>query len=153
MKSPLSAVLLAGSVLFAATAMAGAQQHGHGHHGHGHHGQASPAPQGGAATPAAPHQHGGASGAPAAGEHPSVAAYRAANDRMHRDMDIRFSGNADADFVRGMIPHHQGAIDMAKVVLEHGKDEQVRKWAADIIREQEREIAEMRAWLARHGHH
>jgi uncharacterized protein (DUF305 family) len=72
---------------------------------------------------------------------------------MHRDMDIRFSGNADADFVRGMIPHHQGAIDMAKVVLEHGKDEQVRKWAADIIREQEREIAEMRAWLARHGHH
>ena len=153
MKSPLSAVLLAGSVLFAATTMAGAQQHGHGHHGHGHHGQASPAPQGGAATPAAPHQHGGASGAPAAGEHPSVAAYRAANDRMHRDMDIRFSGNADADFVRGMIPHHQGAIDMAKVVLEHGKDEQVRKWAADIIREQEREIAEMRAWLARHGHH
>lgn len=70
---------------------------------------------------------------------------------MHRDMDIRFSGNADVDFVRGMIPHHQGAIDMAKVVLAHGKDEQVRKWAADIIREQEREIAEMQAWLARNG--
>ena len=70
---------------------------------------------------------------------------------MHRGMDIRFSGNADVDFVRGMIPHHQGAIDMAKVVLEHGKDEQVRKWAADIIREQEREIAEMRAWLVRNG--
>ncbi len=151
MTSPISATLLAGSLLLASTAMAGAQQHGHGHHGHGHHGQASPAPQGGAATPAAPHQHGGTASAPGTGEHPSVAAYRAANDRMHRDMDIRFSGNADVDFVRGMIPHHQGAIDMAKVVLEHGKDEQVRKWAADIIREQEREIAEMRAWLARSG--
>ncbi len=142
---------LAGSLLLAAATMAMAQQHGHGHHGQGHHGQASPAPQEGAGAPAAPHQHGGAASAPATGEHPSVAAYRAANDRMHRDMDIRFSGNADVDFVRGMIPHHQGAIDMAKVVLEHGKDEQVRKWAADIIREQEREIAEMRAWLARNG--
>lgn len=151
MKSPLSAGLLASSLLLAATAMAGAQQHGHGHHGQGHHGQSTPAPQGGAVTPAAPHQHGGAASVPATGEHPSVAAYRAANDRMHRDMDIRFSGNADVDFVRGMIPHHQGAIDMAKVVLEHGKDEQVRKWAADIIREQEREIAEMRAWLARNS--
>jgi uncharacterized protein (DUF305 family) len=46
-----------------------------------------------------------------------------------------------------MIPHHQGAIDMAKVVLEHGKDEKARKWATDIIREQEREIGEMQEWL------
>ncbi|WP_439572597.1 CopM family metallochaperone [Phreatobacter sp.] len=91
--------------------------------------------------------------APVAGrESPAVAAFRAANARMHRDMDIAFTGHADADFVRGMIPHHQGAIDMARVVLEHGRDEQVRKWAADIIREQEREIAEMRDWLRRNGH-
>jgi hypothetical protein len=153
MTAHISAAALAGSLLLAAATTASAQQHGHGHghHGQGHHGQTSPVPQGGAATPAPPHQHGGAAGAPAAGEHPSVAAFRAANDRMHRDMDIRFSGNADVDFVRGMIPHHQGAIDMAKVVLEHGKDEQTRKWAADIIREQEREIAEMRAWLSRNG--
>ena len=40
---------------------------------------------------------------------------------MHRDMDIAFTQNADADFVRGMIPHHQGAIDMAKVALKFGQ--------------------------------
>ena len=147
MTSRLSATALASTLLLATATLATAQQHGHGHHGQGHHGQghhgqSSPAPS--------PHQHGGTASAPA-GEHPSVAAFRAANERMHRDMDIPFSGNADVDFVRGMIPHHQGAIDMAKVVLEHGKDEQTRKWAADIIREQEREIGEMRAWLARNG--
>ncbi|MCZ8316463.1 DUF305 domain-containing protein [Phreatobacter sp.] len=99
-------------------------------HGHGSHGARSPAP---AAASAA------------------TTGYRAANARMHRDMDIAFTGDADVDFVRGMIPHHQGAIDMAKVVLAHGTDPQVRKWAEDVIREQEREIGEMRGWLARRG--
>ena len=70
---------------------------------------------------------------------------------MHRDMAITFSGNADIDFVRGMIPHHQGAIDMAEVVLQHGRDETTKKWAGDIIREQRREIAEMQAWLAQNA--
>jgi uncharacterized protein (DUF305 family) len=77
--------------------------------------------------------------------------YRAANEKMHRDMDIQFSGDADVDFVRGMIPHHQGAIEMAKVALQHAKDDQIRKWATDVIREQEREIAEMQAWLKDKG--
>ncbi|WP_243368971.1 CopM family metallochaperone [Microvirga solisilvae] len=78
-------------------------------------------------------------------------AYREANAKMHRDMDIRYSGDSDVDFVRGMIPHHQGAIDMAKVALANAKDEQIRKWATDVIREQEREIAEMQAWLKKMG--
>jgi uncharacterized protein (DUF305 family) len=74
-------------------------------------------------------------------------AYREANKKMHAGMNIRFSNDADVDFIRGMIPHHQGAIDMATVVLQHGKDEQTRKWAADIIREQLRKIAEIQEWL------
>jgi uncharacterized protein (DUF305 family) len=78
-------------------------------------------------------------------------AYRAANQAMHSGMDIKFSNDADIDFIRGMIPHHKGAIDMAKVVLQYGKDEQTRKWATDIIREQEREIAEMQTWLKAKG--
>ncbi|KAB0266533.1 DUF305 domain-containing protein [Microvirga brassicacearum] len=94
---------------------------------------------------------GHAASAVTASDTAATKAYRAANAKMHRAMDIPFSGDADADFVRGMIPHHQGAIDMAKVALQHGKDEQINKWAADIIREQEREISEMRDWLKKRG--
>jgi uncharacterized protein (DUF305 family) len=97
--------------------------------------------------------HGDHSGhaTPATADTPATKAYREANAKMHRDMDITFSDDADVDFVRGMIPHHQGAIDMAKVALQHGKDEQIRKWATDVIREQEHEIAEMQAWLKKQG--
>lgn len=77
----------------------------------------------------------------------STKAFIEANARMHKDMAIAFSGNADIDFVRGMIPHHQGAIDMAKIVLEHGKDTEIRTLAEGIIKAQESEIAEMQAWL------
>jgi uncharacterized protein (DUF305 family) len=82
---------------------------------------------------------------------PATKAYEAANAKMHKDMVVKYTGNADADFVRGMIPHHQGAVDMAKVVLQHGKDPEVRKLAEDVIASQEKEIAWMKGWLAKNG--
>ena len=68
---------------------------------------------------------------------------------MHRDMMITFTGDADRDFVAAMIPHHQGAIDMAEVVLKYGKDPEIRKLAQGIIAAQQKEIARMNAWLVR----
>ena len=88
-------------------------------------------------------------GAAAAGDTASTRAYKQANDKMHRDMSIRFTGDADRDFVAGMIAHHQGAIDMAKVVLQHGKDAEMRKLAQEIIAAQEKEIALMKEWQAK----
>ncbi|OUE46979.1 hypothetical protein BZY95_01095 [Billgrantia desiderata SP1] len=81
----------------------------------------------------------------------AVQAYREVNRRMHEDMSVEFTGNPDADFARGMIPHHQGAIDMANVVLMHGEDEAIRDLAREIIEAQEEEIAFLRDWLAQHG--
>lgn len=82
----------------------------------------------------------------------AVQAYREINRRMHEDMSIEFTGNPDADFARGMIPHHQGAIDMANVVLTHGEDEAIRDLAREVIEAQEEEIAFLRDWLAQHGY-
>jgi uncharacterized protein (DUF305 family) len=78
-------------------------------------------------------------------------AFAEASMKMHKDMAIVFSGNADVDFTKGMIPHHQGAIDMATIVLKHGNDAEVRKLATDIIAAQKSEIAQMSAWLAKNG--
>lgn len=88
---------------------------------------------------------------PTATDSAATKAYRAANDKMHKDMDIAFTGDADADFARGMIPHHQGAVDMAKIVLQYGKDPEIRKLAEDVVRSQETEIKFMREWLAKRG--
>jgi len=86
-------------------------------------------------------------GAPAA---LSTKAYRVANERMHAGMAIDYSGDADADFVRGMIAHHRGAIEMAETVLEYGNDPEIRKLAEGVIAAQEAEVATMRKWLLDH---
>lgn len=80
----------------------------------------------------------------------STIGYKDANAKMHGSMAINYSGDADVDFVRGMIPHHQGAIDMARVLLAHGKDAELQKLGNDIIAAQTKEIAQMQAWLAAH---
>lgn len=77
-------------------------------------------------------------------------AFAAINHRMHENMAVAFTGDADQDFIRGMIPHHQGAVEMAEVVLEHGRDPEVRKLAEEIIAAQKTEIAWMEQWLKDH---
>ncbi|MFN3954772.1 MAG: DUF305 domain-containing protein [Pararhodobacter sp.] len=107
-----------------------ASSHG-GHSGHGGHGAHATAP-GDAA--------------------PSTRAYIEANDIMHAGMAITFTGDADIDFAKGMIPHHEGAIAMARIVLEHGEDPEIRVLAEEIIAAQESEIGFLRDWLAARGH-
>jgi Domain of unknown function (DUF305) len=69
------------------------------------------------------------------------------NARMHVGMEIAPSGDVDRDFALMMIPHHQGAIDMAVVMLKYGRDARLRRLAQSIIIEQGHEIAYMRTLL------
>jgi len=112
--------------------------------GHGH-AQAAPVPSTRTMV------HGGAEDAAASTDTEGASftdAYVDAMNEMHGPMMAGvMAEDPDVAFVRGMIPHHQGAIDMAKIVLQHGDDSQVRDWAARIIAAQEGEIAEMQAWL------
>ena len=97
------------------------------------------------------HEAHDAPGAAALPESPATEAYRAANMAMHEAMNIEFTGNADIDFALGMIGHHLGAIDMARIVIEHGEDPELRQLAEEIIAAQEAEVAFLRNWLAERG--
>jgi uncharacterized protein (DUF305 family) len=136
------ALATAAGLALASTAMAQMHQHG----------------QGAAAPAAADHSmhgdahagHGGThegAASPKGDNSPSSVAFNAVNLKMHGAMDIIYTGNADVDFIKGMLPHHQGAVDMAKVVLTYGKDPAVRKLAEAIIKAQNDEIAFMQNWL------
>ncbi len=111
----------------------------------------------GPAVAQSPHPHGHSAGAQTAppmagGASDATKAYMAAMDKMHGPMMQGLQEpDPDVAFVKGMIPHHQSAIDMARIVLQHGKDETVKRWANDVIREQQREITEMQEWLKRRG--
>ena len=82
---------------------------------------------------------------------PSSLAFHGVSMKMHRAMDIAYTGNADVDFVKGMIPHHVAAVEMGKTVLAFGKDPEVKKLAESIIKAQETEIAQMNEWLKKNG--
>jgi uncharacterized protein (DUF305 family) len=96
------------------------------------------------------HGHGSHSGHSAATAlTPAGKAFAEANAKMHRDMNIPFVGNAEADFVRGMIPHHQGAVEMSEIVVKFGRNANVRALAEAIIKAQRTEITYMKDWLTK----
>ena len=82
-----------------------------------------------------------------ADEGPFLAENTVAMDKMMADMTVRPTGDVDIDFAAMMIPHHQGAIEMALAELRHGKNEQLRRIAQEIVVEQQQEIVAMRLAL------
>ena len=111
------------------------------------------APPGGGAPPDGP--------APMAGSRPGVGAafvpggpavvgFNDAMKKMMADMGKPYTGDVDADFVARMVPHHQAAIDMAEIELKYGVDPKLKQLAARIISAQQREIAFMQAFAAKH---
>ena len=87
---------------------------------------------------------------PDASDPASTAGYKAAMMKMMMGMP-QFTGDADVDFMMQMKPHHQAAIDMAKIVIANGKDAETKKLAQEVVAAQEKEIATIDAWLKKKG--
>lgn len=81
---------------------------------------------------------------------PATRGFKATHDTMMKKMMIPYTGDPDADFRIQMIPHHEGAIEMAEVAIKYAKDPATRQLAQTIADDQKREVAEMKAWLAEH---
>lgn len=76
---------------------------------------------------------------------------RQAMEKMNRDMTgAPMTGNPDRDFAAMMVPHHQGALDMARAYLQEGKDPEMRRMAEKTIQDQEKDIRDLREWMAKH---
>lgn len=73
--------------------------------------------------------------------------FKKSMDKMHKDMMMKSSGNIDIDFLKGMIPHHQGAIDMSEELIKKTKDPQLKAFAEKIIKDQKAEIKQMQEML------
>ena len=73
--------------------------------------------------------------------------FQKAMDKMHKDMNFNSTGNIDIDFLKGMIPHHQGAIDMSEELIKKTKDPELKAFAQEIIAAQKAEIKQMQDWL------
>jgi uncharacterized protein (DUF305 family) len=87
----------------------------------------------------------------AKGGAPEAKAFQDANRQMMDKMPKEVTGDADRDFAANMLPHHQGAVDMAKIELQYGKDPTLRKMANDIIKSQNEEIATLQKWQGSHA--
>jgi uncharacterized protein (DUF305 family) len=90
-----------------------------------------------------------ASSAAASDEAQFLEENRVAMDKMMAGMAVKPSGDVDHDFAAMMIPHHQGAIDMARAELRHGRNEQLRRIAQEIVIEQQQEIVAMQLAVKR----
>jgi uncharacterized protein (DUF305 family) len=77
-------------------------------------------------------------------EQPFLSENSAAMNKMMADMEIKPTGDVDKDFVAMMVPHHRGAIDMAKAELKYGHNEQLLRLAREIVAKQQQEITVMR---------
>ena len=145
----LTALFVAAGLSLVPLRPAMAQHSGHqGHEGHRGHGGKKKSPAKKRGSGAGVHHAGHRV---SASDTPAVAEFKTAHASMMRGMDLPYTGDADADFRIQMIPHHQGAIDMAQVAMRHAKDPWTRQLAEAVIVEQQREIAEMQAWLGRRG--
>jgi uncharacterized protein (DUF305 family) len=86
---------------------------------------------------------------PDSGEAPFLAENQIAMDKMMAGMDVKPTGDVDRDFTAMMIPHHQGAIEMAQAELRYGHNELLRRMAQEIIVQQQQEIAAMQLAVGR----
>ena len=111
---------------------------------------AAPAPAAPPATPAPPPRKFASTAMVPPNE--STPAYKQSMDKMMEGMSAPYTNDPDHDFVTHMVPHHQGAIDMAETELKYGSDAKLKQLAARIISAQQREIAVMQAWLEKHPH-